>query len=1285
MILRARIGVGFGRLGRGFFALAFRALCIGFCLHPTAVWADGVFELGFDGPVEISGTTGDEASASFGCTLTSLSDELGAQAWCIGVRASNAAIEGITTEGTAVEEFLKEDGFQRSEVTVGPGNEGAISCVILSLHRRDAALPPAGSPTIAKLDVRFKIPEECSAAELRYSDGLRLERFPPVWNIVLSGFELHRPVRGALAIDVFNAKHTCNAPEPSGSIRAGSWNFLLPLTNRYGCNGGGPANMLRNWVVPNDLAKARPQAGESWKIDFETAASAGFEAGGLYSALGLNNGPIWASLAWLTDVTGGKVPRPGTCDPPVNLDCEDVDLKGIVGQLNGVAADFALPTVPFDNVLAVAQTYVENRGGEDACLDLCLASDDSAQVWVNDDIVINRSACGEKGDGCERFPGARLSPGVNKITVVCWQGDGDWGFRLSLIDPATGDPITSENQTRIAFLGTSPGEATLASPGLLVTRVLEHPDCCPGDGPGGVTLKGNGRGSGDVHVVETFVADPGVPGLDALGAVSEVSHGGEVTLDGGVPVIDWTVPAEVLNAEGVSYRVEVAPGRSVRPIGRVDDCAVVRGADELKGSWPHTGPLGAFDDTHDLGTAEALAAGPGSTVVDTGLDASPGSSDDIYTLRGSGAGVGDAGDSLHFAYHRVAGDFEAEVKVVTRSFPVAGGRHASYGIMARRDCSLASRYTFVYANLEADPGPDADHVRGDGVFHGFRQSHGSAAPNSAEGFPFPDPDGEGPALANQPDRFRLVRRGPVLTSYASFEGGAWKLIGTDTWYGLSNTTPLLVGLACVRGDASPDAGIVSFTEFSCTPPAPTETFQNESNEEGSVVYSQSFDELEDGTTPPGYLLNCAGDCDTFHPTIVGGRLRLSQEGVHATSASAFLNIPLPVGSGTVIVEYTVYFSQSGVTMQPPQGDPNPGEGLTMMLLAGQKAGGVGAPGSGLGYDGLTRTYDGAKPSFSVECDAWSSDAFFNEGTGSPLNDGAWHLGLDTGGSVHSVAINSATLPDIFDPKGVRFRVVYHSQGQVTVSIVTEAAGEGAGGGVVLGGAATQIDSEVEPLATQGDELGLLGFTASTGDGTQNSEIDDVVVVVVECSDSPETAAISGPRIAHPGDPIEFDASGSDAGAGDSSEVLFFKWSVSGDAQIEGSANSPRVALRTSSSISDGEAILRVEVDDGNCRSPLSSAAERRIKVTDKPTNWASYDANKDGQFDLADAILHLLGLFSGFSDIECAEAMDFNGDAKLDLTDPIAALTYLFMSGAPPARGAGCQFIPNCELSGSCP
>jgi hypothetical protein len=47
--------------------------------------------------------------------------------------------------------------------------------------------------------------------------------------------------------------------------------------------------------------------------------------------------------------------------------------------------------------------------------------------------------------------------------------------------------------------------------------------------------------------------------------------------------------------------------------------------------------------------------------------------------------------------------------------------------------------------------------------------------------------------------------------------------------------------------------------------------------------------------------------------------------------------------------------------------------------------------------------------------------------------------------------------------------------------------------------------------------------------------------------------------------------------------------------------------------------------------------------------------------------------------------MDFNGDAKLDLTDPIAALTYLFMSGAPPARGAGCQFIPNCELSGSCP
>jgi hypothetical protein len=750
-------------------------------------------------------------------------------------------------------------------------------------------------------------------------------------------------------------------------------------------------------------------------------------------------------------------------------------------------------------------------------------------------------------------------------------------------------------------------------------------------------------------------------------------------MENGFPVISWHVPAAVLNGPGVSYRVTLPPGTSAQPCGFLNGCELILGTVEVKGAWPHTGKIGGFEDAHDIGSAADLAGGPGALAADPGDDATPGTDDDVYTVHGSGAGIGDAGDSFHFTYRRVRGDFEATVRITDLEPPSAG--KGPYGLMVRADCAPDAKYSLVHANLEAAPAEGTEPAPGEGVFYQFRRTNRNAAPNAVTGFAFPDPDGDGPLLANQPGYFRLLRRGPTFTGYASFDGVDWKLIGSDTWYALGPKAELLVGFACSRGGAA-EAGAIGFTDFRIRPPPSPEVFFNQSFSEGSSVYASSFDDVPDGELPRGLTANCAGNCDGFKPAVVGGRLRLTQEGVEGQATSVFIDsVPLPVGTGAVVIEFTAYFSHSGLTHQPPEGNPDPGEGLTMTFLAGTDGRRVGDPGGGLGYQGITGSFLDAVPSFSIEADSYSA-VYFNEGTGSPSNDGAWHLGINAGGNMNCVALNRASLPDIFGKGGVRFRVEYTSDGKVAVSVGP--GGGGAGGAVERPTLAAQ--AQLDPLGSGPRAMGIVGFTGGTSTSTQTSEVDDVDVKVIECTDSNEHAAVTGQLLAAPGSLVVLDAGESDAGDGSGIQNLTFAWSVSGDATIEGPADGPTVTLRMASPVGDGEAIGRVAVDDQRCAaSPSSSIAEHRITVTDKPSNWMSYDANNDGLFNIADPLFHLNALFAGRTPPECAEAMDFNGDATDNIADAIGALNYLFLSGSPPVRGDGCALFLHCRLGGNCP
>jgi len=70
------------------------------------------------------------------------------------------------------------------------------------------------------------------------------------------------------------------------------------------------------------------------------------------------------------------------------------------------------------------------------------------------------------------------------------------------------------------------------------------------------------------------------------------------------------------------------------------------------------------------------------------------------------------------------------------------------------------------------------------------------------------------------------------------------------------------------------------------------------------------------------------------------------------------------------------------------------------------------------------------------------------------------------------------------------------------------------------------------------------------------------------------------------------------------------------------------------------------------------------------------DANRDGAFDIADAIATLAHLFSG-SALPCRLAGDANDDEALDIGDPITMLAALFSGGSPlPPPSADCGGDP---------
>lgn len=178
------------------------SLLVGFCLNcPLGAQT---FEYSIEAPHYTTGEPGSSITYEALCFLESrdVPGSLGAEAWTVAIAIENGSISNATTDRTAGD--IPPDGyrtrfssFELTRITTGPGNEGVISAVLLSLDDAAVTLPPLGRLPILRIVANVEVPppvveptglEECSPLEARLSfqDGLFGEG-EPVRNVVTYG------------------------------------------------------------------------------------------------------------------------------------------------------------------------------------------------------------------------------------------------------------------------------------------------------------------------------------------------------------------------------------------------------------------------------------------------------------------------------------------------------------------------------------------------------------------------------------------------------------------------------------------------------------------------------------------------------------------------------------------------------------------------------------------------------------------------------------------------------------------------------------------------------------------------------------------------------------------------------------------------------------------------------------------------------------------------------------------------------------------------------------------
>lgn len=181
------------------------------------------FELFWDVPATVSDNPDTAVQVSATGLLATLGidgvDD-GAQGWSISIGTEGWRIVEITTaqtvgaDATSDPAGLRRGGFEKTQLTHGEGNEGAVSAIVLAFTER-IFLRPADSPhRIVRVLLEGRTPAEdglCEPCRIFFVDG-RQGDGQPVENKVTYRGETFRPALGEATTDVCAVKDCCTAP-----------------------------------------------------------------------------------------------------------------------------------------------------------------------------------------------------------------------------------------------------------------------------------------------------------------------------------------------------------------------------------------------------------------------------------------------------------------------------------------------------------------------------------------------------------------------------------------------------------------------------------------------------------------------------------------------------------------------------------------------------------------------------------------------------------------------------------------------------------------------------------------------------------------------------------------------------------------------------------------------------------------------------------------------------------------------------------------------------------------
>ncbi len=239
---------------------------------------------------------------------------------------------------------------------------------------------------------------EWNATRQQIADGLDYELDAPGGTIQFNGTVDDVQTGGEQSARI------CGDPvnPGTGQILEPMWLAVGPFTHTFGCVGDPVTTILGNHIAPSHIACVEPEEGDQLDYADVDAVTTGYTG-----PLGPDGLPIW------------RVPDDGN-------ENGFIDLNVALGNA--------------DDVMGWLVTHVENVSGADLDVTLCFGSDDSGQIWVNDEMVHNIVVCRGSG-GCQDRPVVTLTPGIHQIKMAAWDRGGGWNCNLAIQD-AAGIPIT---------------------------------------------------------------------------------------------------------------------------------------------------------------------------------------------------------------------------------------------------------------------------------------------------------------------------------------------------------------------------------------------------------------------------------------------------------------------------------------------------------------------------------------------------------------------------------------------------------------------------------------------------------------------------------------------------------------------------------------------------------------------------------------------------------------------------------------------------------------------------